>query len=358
MILKFVHIADMHFDSPFTRLSNQKNLGDIRRLEQRKVFKKIIDYIKENEVEYFFIAGDLYENDYIKESTILYINRLFEEIKNTKIFIVPGNHDPYIKNSYYNTFKWSENVYICKKNLEVFEDQNVTIYMTAFTDFYMNESPIKKINTLNSNNINVLLTHCDLNGFKDQNGYSYNPILETELNTLKFDYVAMGHIHKTNFEKNKKCIYPGSTISFGFDELGEHGMVVGEIENGELSTEFVKLDGRLFTKYELNVDNYINQEELVEAISNLELKEDYMYEIILIGNRVFDIKPREILRLIDVENILKIKDNTQIGYDIEAIAKENNLRGLFVREIIKKYEEGIYTEEQIKKAIEIGLQSI
>ena len=38
--MKFVHIADMHFDSPFVNLSDKDGLGDLRRLEQRKVFKK------------------------------------------------------------------------------------------------------------------------------------------------------------------------------------------------------------------------------------------------------------------------------------------------------------------------------
>ena len=39
--MKFVHIADMHFDSPFVNLSDKGELGDLRRLEQRKVFKKV-----------------------------------------------------------------------------------------------------------------------------------------------------------------------------------------------------------------------------------------------------------------------------------------------------------------------------
>ena len=38
--MKFVHIADMHFDTPFKSLSAKENLGEIRRLEQRKVFKE------------------------------------------------------------------------------------------------------------------------------------------------------------------------------------------------------------------------------------------------------------------------------------------------------------------------------
>ena len=58
--MKFVHIADMHLDSAFTRLSDKGIMGDLRRLEQRKVFKKIIEYIKENNIDYLFISGDLF----------------------------------------------------------------------------------------------------------------------------------------------------------------------------------------------------------------------------------------------------------------------------------------------------------
>lgn len=309
--MKFVHIADMHFDSPFTGLSNTGNLGDIRRLEQRKIFKKVIDYIKQNKIEYLFIAGDLYEHEYIRKSSIKYINRLFQEIENTKIFISPGNHDPYIKGSYYEEFPWSKNVRICKNPWEMVESEKIDIYMTAFRDFYENQPIIEQIQIKNLAKINLLLTHCDLNGKQDENGFSYHPILESKLNALGFDYVAMGHIHKTNFAPNKKVVYPGSTISHGFDETGEHGMVVGEIKGKNLTTNFIKLDDRLFTKYEQNVDNLSSKEDLIEKINDLKLDNMNLYEIVLIGNRQFEINPREILNLIQQENILKIKDNTR-----------------------------------------------
>ena len=76
--MKFVHIADIHFDSPFVNLSSKENLGEIRRLDQRKVFKKVITYIQENNIPLLFIAGDLYEHKYVKQSTIQYINNLFK----------------------------------------------------------------------------------------------------------------------------------------------------------------------------------------------------------------------------------------------------------------------------------------
>ena len=74
--MKFVHIADMHFDTPFTSLNSREKLSDIRRLEQRDALRKVIEYIKENNIEYLFIAGDLYEHEYIKKSTIEYIINL------------------------------------------------------------------------------------------------------------------------------------------------------------------------------------------------------------------------------------------------------------------------------------------
>ncbi len=353
--MKFVHVADLHFDSPFTGLTKIQNGSDTRRLEQRNVFKKVIDYCKEKNIDYLWIAGDLYEHEYVRKSTIEYIHHLFEQIKDTKIFIAPGNHDPYIKGSYYETFGWSENVHICKNELECIEDADCNIYMTAFLDFYQNTSAIENIQIKQPHKKNILVTHCDLNGGKDENGFSYHPIPEAKINALGFDYVAMGHIHKTNFSPNQKIMYPGSTISFGFDEIGAHGMVVGEINEQGLHTEFVKLDERTFEKYEFSVDNIASQEDLIEAIANLQFDKKELVEIVLIGNRQFLIRPREILKLVETPNILKIKDNTQIGYDIEKIAKENNLRGIFIRQIIQQYQQGKYTEQQIKKAIEIGL---
>ena len=48
--MKFVHLADMHFDTSVTSLTNKAGLGDVRRLDQRQAFSKIINYIKENNI--------------------------------------------------------------------------------------------------------------------------------------------------------------------------------------------------------------------------------------------------------------------------------------------------------------------
>lgn len=354
--MNFVHIADMHFDAPFTSLNSLENMGDIRRLEQRKIFKKVIDFIKENEIEYLFISGDLYENEYVRFSTIEYINNLFKEIPNTKIFISPGNHDPYMKGTYYDTFKFADNVHIFKGGIERVETEDANIYGMGFNSFSMSNSEISQFILPISYKPNVFVVHCDLNGGTDKNGAEYNPVTEARLKLFNFDYIAMGHIHKTNYRKDRNIIYPGSPISFGFDELGEHGMVVGQLEKGRLESAFIKLDEREFVEFEFNIESVLSKEDLVEKISGLELEENKMYKIILVGSRNFEIDTREILKLVSLKNVLKIKDETFLNYDLEAIAKENSIKGIFVREAMQMLEKGKYSEEEIMKAIEIGLE--
>ena len=80
-----------------------------------------------------------------------------------------------------------------------------------------------------------------------------------------------------------------------------------------------------------------------------------MYEFVLTGFRNFEIDVRQLLQAVSKENILKIKDLTKISYDINEIAKQNNLKGIFIREAIKKYESGLCTEDELQKTIEIGL---
>ena len=155
-------------------------------------------------------------------------------------------------------------------------------------------------------------------------------------------------------------MYPGSTVSLGFDELGEHGMIVGEINNDNLKLKFVQLDDELFTKRELNVDNISSKEELIEKINNLEIPSNEYVEIILTGGRNFEINKYDILKFIQNDRIIKIKDETKITIDLERISKESTLRGLFIKEMLEKMENETELEKKqiLEKAIEIGLDSL
>lgn len=188
--MKFAHIADMHFDTAFTSLENKKELGDIRRLEQRDVFKKMIEEIKQREIPYLFIAGDLYEQKYIKQTTIEYINQLFREIPQTQIFIAPGNHDPYLANSFYSKFPWEKNVHIFGNKVEKIEMPEADIYGVGFSDFYTSSLGIEEVTNLNPEKLNIAVVHGTVDG-SDKASMMYNPISSKRLEEVGFDYVAL-----------------------------------------------------------------------------------------------------------------------------------------------------------------------
>ncbi len=360
--MKFVHIADMHFDSPFVNLSDKENLGDIRRLEQRKVFKKVIEYIKEHEIKNLFISGDLYEQKYIKKSTIEYINNLFKEIPETKIFISPGNHDPYVKNSYYNKFYWNENVKIFTSEIEKIELEDVDIYGYGFDNFYCKNSGIENIEIENKNKLNILIIHGSLDGGNIENS-EYNPMSRKMLKENGFDYVALGHIHKLDYnqEENQRIVYPGSIVSLGFDELGEHGMIVGDLDKDKINLEFVPLDETEFKLQEIDVTEINFKEDLIEKINELEFKENYLIEIILTGKRNFEIDIYDLYKLISNDKIIKIKDKTKINYDLNKLSNENTLKGLFAKKMLEKLNNNNLLQEDreiIEKAIEIGFEAL
>jgi len=186
-------------------------------------------------------------------------------------------------------------------------------------------------------------------------GLQYNPINKNKLKQLGFDYIALGHIHKLDYdtEENQRIVYPGSTISMGFDELGKHGFIVGELTKEKLEIAFIPVDSKEFVELEIDITSINDFEELVEKLNGLLLDENKFYKIILIGKRRFEIDILELMKLITRENIIKIKNKTQLDYEIEEMINETTLKGIFVKQLLEEKEN--YTEEEINQILEIGL---
>lgn len=352
--MKFVHIADIHFDQPFTTLAQA---GEERRLDQRKAFRKVIAYIRENHIPYLWIAGDLYENETVRESTIQYINTLFQEIPETKIYITPGNHDPYMKNTYYETYPWYHNVIIVNPGITYFEEPEFDLYTFGFGNFYDNSREVENLSIRNKDKINVLLMHANLDGSK-KGEQEYNPIMRKTLQEKGFDYIALGHIHRRSDTK-ESMVYPGSLISLGFDELGPHGMIVGSLEKeyGEtkLSYEFVPIDEKEFQEIRIDISEKNTIEEVIEMLNELPSDSNYK-KIILTGRRNFEIDLSKIRKNCNQERILKIKDETKLQIDFEKESNTFTLKGLFIQEARKSLASGELTQEEIERALEIGLE--
>lgn len=138
-------------------------------------------------------------------------------------------------------------------------------------------------------------------------------------------------------------------------------MIVGEIKKGDLQLEFVPLDEEEFREIEIDITNIFSKEELIEKINQLPIGNTEYVKILLIGNRNFEINQYNLLKYVENDRIIKIKDKTRIAYDLVKMANENTLKGLFTKEMLEKLDQSEITEEEkiiIEKAIEIGLEAL
>ena len=224
--IKILQAGDLHFDTPFKDLD--KNISIISKEELLEVFSKIIDTAMENSVDILLLTGDIFDNLTINKKTLIFIKNQIERISNIRVFISPGNHDPYNEKSFYKMINWPDNVYIFKGGIEnvIVEDLNTVVWGAAFNEYHVRKSMLKDIN-IKENYINIMTIHGDISNTDD--GNEYNPITIKDIENSKLDYIAIGHRH--NFsgilrENNTYYAYAGCPQGRGFDELGDKGCLL------------------------------------------------------------------------------------------------------------------------------------
>ena len=86
--MKILHLADLHLGKI---LQEQSFLED-----QEYILNKIIENIKEEDIETILISGDIYDRSIPPTEAVdlldKFLNILIRELKR-KVFIIAGNHD-------------------------------------------------------------------------------------------------------------------------------------------------------------------------------------------------------------------------------------------------------------------------
>ena len=364
--VKIVHTADLHFDTPFNEVDDKQRA--INKEELKEVFKNIINFCKEKQVDILLLAGDIFDNLTLSRETIHFIENVFNDIKETRVFISPGNHDPYNNKSFYKLIKWPENVYIFKDKLEkvYIKELETNVWGAAFNEKYVRESLIKGFSQ-NNKEINIMVIHGEISSSIDSN--EYNPITLKDIKESGMDYIALGHRH--NFsgilkEGNTSYSYSGCPQGRGFDENGDKGIIYGYVAKGAVELNFIKTCKRNYEEIYVDVSNSFGYEELREKILNTIKEEDRknnLYKIILKGevSEKFHIEEKVLKsKLINDFYFCKIVDKTSIALDIKELSKGYSVKSIFVKNLLKKLQEAKTDEEKdvIKMSLKIGVSSL
>lgn len=362
--IKILQTGDLHFDTPFKDLS--KSLSLISKEELLEVFTKIIDICIFEDVKVLLLTGDIFDNLTVDKKTLIFLKSQLERINNIKVFISPGNHDPYNDTSFYRLIDWPSNVYIFKSEIEnyLIEELNLVVWGAAFNEKYIKKSILKDINII-ENYINIMTIHGDISNV--DGGNDYNPMTLRDIENSNLDYIGIGHRHSFSGikkEKNTFYAYAGCPQGRGFDELGDKGVIIGEVSKGYVDLDFRKTSKRNYYHVEVDITGTLGYEEIKNKVLSEIKKEDRennFYKIDLKGEieSYLNINEKIILeKLKDEFYFLKLKDKTEVKLDLDKILKDYSIKGVYARKLLEKQTQKEEDEEIIKMALKLGIQSL
>ena len=364
--IKIVHTGDLHFDTPFKDVGESQSR--INKEELKEVFRNIIHFCKEKAVDILLLAGDIFDNFTLNRETLYFIEQSLKEIHEVKVFISPGNHDPYGDKSFYKLINWPNNVYIFKGDLEkvYLEDLDINVWGYGFREKYTRQSALKDFSEP-SDKINLMVLHGEISS--SNRGNEYNPITFNDIRNSGMDYIALDHRHNfsgINKEGQTFYAYSGCPQGRGFDELGDKGIIYGYVSKGTVDLEFVKTSKRNYIEEHIDISDSFGYEEvkksIIDSINESDRKHN-LYKIVLEGEISPDFSIEEELlreRLGLDFYYCKIIDKTRVKYNIEEITRGYSVKSLFVKKIMNLIESAETEEDKevLMMALKVGLSSL
>ncbi len=358
--VKILHCADIHIGAAHSFL---REGAASRRFETLLTFENIIDLSIEKGADILAIAGDLFDTE---NPDAAFVNAVFKKIAEAsqiKVVYCAGNHDPLNSNSPFLNNPLPENLYVLPENdtCFCFDDIKTRVYGRSFTSAHLQAEEQFTIPVRDDDYINIMVQHGELKG--DLNS-DYNAITPRFIKKSGMDYIALGHVHKrTPIGKieNVSFAYSGCPEGQGFDELDEKGVYFGEIKKGEALLEFIPVSKRRHISEKIDITDIADIPSHIITVlrDKYDGFENNLYKIELTGaiSENFDLNTNEITaRLSEQLYFIKIKDSTEYKIDFEALSHEASLKGVFVKNMLLKFQNSD-NPEQIKKALKLGLRA-
>lgn len=268
--IKFLHIADLHLDSPFKGLQHFPD-ALFNRIQESTFtsFSRLVSAAIFEKVDFIIIAGDLFDVEdrslraqarFRKEMLRLQENRI-------AVYIVHGNHDP-LSGSWLQ-LNWPDNVHVFSANkpeIMAFEREGerlVHLYGFSYHEkavaVNMTKFYVKQEGSLY--HIGILHGSVETDGEHDK----YAPFTVSDLLEKDFDYWALGHIHKRQIlSENPMIVYPGNIQGRHRKETGEKGGYIVTLSEKETSMQFIHSADILWENVIIPISDVENLTQLLD----------------------------------------------------------------------------------------------
>ncbi|NQE45387.1 DNA double-strand break repair protein Mre11 [ANME-1 cluster archaeon GoMg2] len=360
-------------DSPFKGISEINEEISLELTEATfKTYNKIIDLCIEKQVDFLLIVGDIYDGaDRSLRAQLRFRDGLKRLSENgIKAYIVHGNHDPL--DGWSANLDWPKNVHIFNGEsvenvlVENGGEKIARICGISFRNREIKTNLTKKFPEISKKALFTIgMLHCNVGPNTGHEPYA--PCTLQDLITRKFDYWALGHVHKKAIvnDENPLAIYPGNPQGLHPKETDAKGCFLVTIdENREPTAEFVEVDSIRWFVEEISINSIHTEQELILKIRNYREKileeaegRPSICRINLTGRSALH---TSIARKGVLDDILKdlrvdeegenqfvwiesIEDNTNPNIDRKSLLKRKD----FIGDLVKQFEDFSQDENKI-----------
>ncbi|EAF4778525.1 exonuclease SbcCD subunit D [Listeria monocytogenes] len=243
--IQFLHMADLHLDSPFIGLSTlpQPLFSAIQESTFQSLERITTVAIKEA-VDFVLIAGDIYDSE---DQSVRAQARFAKEMKrleaaNIPVFMIHGNHDFIEKHK--EKLALPSDVHVFSEQVEVMSHKTATgvsvnIYGFSYNERHIRSSRVGEYKIQGDADFHIALLHgSEVSSSEEHDVYA--PFRVQEISKKGFDYWALGHIHKRQLLAESPSIYyPGNIQGRNRKESGEKGASIVTLSEASTTIDFI-----------------------------------------------------------------------------------------------------------------------
>lgn len=248
--MKFLHIADVHLDSPFLGLSflPSELFCQIKNAIQLS-FEKAVNFAIDNDVDLVLLAGDTFDSIHpTPQSKIFFANQIKRLVdRQIQVVMVLGNHDY----SQIDDLLLNESPYFkiigSNEQIEQVDFMTKSQYKYRVVGFsyqhnHITEDIIAKYPPKSTSIYTIGLAHA---GMKQSsvNQNNYAPFTLNEVKNLNYDYFALGHIHlRQVLSQEPWIVYSGNLQGRHVNEKDAKGFYFGQVDEQSQNTQLQFID--------------------------------------------------------------------------------------------------------------------
>lgn len=332
--IHLLHLSDLHVDAPFP------TLGPERRADQRATLGRILALARERKVDAVTIAGDLYEQDYALPDTAAFLAQQFARLAPIRVFIAPGERDPYTNNSLYALTRWPENVTIFSQGQLALVElaPGVTLWGAACP-------PARGGATLDGfqcdrPGVNLLLLHAADADRPAPGAEGMFNVSASAVRAAGFDFALLGYRHAARLwpEDAPCCLYPGSPEPLGPEAKDvQHTIALVTVQETGCAVEQIPINQWRHRAAQVDVTGCSSVAEAAARVQAalavaFDVVDDRLIcEVTLTGAPDAPLETAAVLAQVETPAQLYGQARFTFPYDLERLAQEQTVRGLLVR---------------------------